>query len=152
MRGGTYEPSAGLALAPDTGPLLRMLLRLRHDLVMLGRAAVTPLPEAHRARLEAPLAQAGAAFADCLRASGAALGAHRGRPSLAAVDGALAAHAAQIAALRREGATRSLAVNAMESLFALGFAFDQMRNNFRDLERCVAEWAGVPKQAGPKRG
>jgi uncharacterized membrane protein YccC len=141
-----HERSAGLAAAPNTGPLLRMLLRLRHDLVMLGRAAVTPLPEALRARLEAPLAQAGAAFADYLRASGAALRAHRGPPSLAAVDGALAAYAAEIAALRRDGVTRSLSGNAMESLFALGFAFDQMRNNFKDLERCVAEWAGASKQ------
>jgi hypothetical protein len=37
-------------------------------------------------------------------------------------DGALAAYAAEIAALRREGATRSLAISAMESLFALGFS------------------------------
>jgi uncharacterized membrane protein YccC len=147
-----HERSAGLAAAPNTGPLLRMLLRLRHDLVMLGRAAVTPLPEALRARLEAPLAQVGAAFADYLRVSGAALRAHRGPPSLDAVDAALAAYAAEIAALRREGATRSLAVTAMESLFALGFAFDQMHNNFKDLERCVAEWAGGSKQAGPKGG
>ena len=65
------------------------------------------------------------------------------------MDGALAAYAAEIAALRREGVTRTLSGNAMESLFALGFAFDQMRNNFRDLERCVAEWTGLSKQPGP---
>jgi hypothetical protein len=69
--------------------------------------------------------------------------------SLAGVDGALAAYAAEIAALRREGVTRTLSGNAMESLFALGFAFDQMRNNFRDLDRCVAEWTGLSKQPGP---
>ncbi len=39
------ERSARLAVGPDTGPLLRTLLRLRHDLVMIGRAAITPLPE-----------------------------------------------------------------------------------------------------------
>jgi hypothetical protein len=146
------ERSAGLAAAPNSGPLLRMLLRLRHDLVMIGRAAVTPLPEALRARLESPLAQAGAAFADYLRASGAALRAHRGPPPLDAVDCALAAYAAEIAALRREGVTRGLAGSAVDSFFALGFAFDQMHRNFKDLERCVAEWAGLSKEQGRKNG
>ena len=45
-----HERSAGLAVGPDTGPLLRTLLRLRHDLVMIGRAAITPLPEAFAVR------------------------------------------------------------------------------------------------------
>jgi hypothetical protein len=40
------ERSTRLAAGPDTGPLLRTLLRLRHDLVIIGRAATIPLPEA----------------------------------------------------------------------------------------------------------
>jgi hypothetical protein len=36
----------------------------------------------------------------------------------------------------------------VERLFALGFALEQIRNNLKDLESCVAEWAGDPK---PKR-
>jgi uncharacterized membrane protein YccC len=36
---------------PDQGPLLRTQLRLRHDLVMIGRAASEPLPEGFRSRL-----------------------------------------------------------------------------------------------------
>jgi len=75
-----HERSAGLAVGPDTGPLLRTLLRLRHDLVMVGRAAITPLPEAFATRLTSPIANLGAAFADYLRASGAALLARRGPP------------------------------------------------------------------------
>jgi len=38
------ERTAYLASEPDIGPLLRTLLRLRHDIVMIGRAAVVPLP------------------------------------------------------------------------------------------------------------
>jgi len=38
------ERAVRVSSAPDTGPLLRTLLRLRHDLVMIGRAAVAPLP------------------------------------------------------------------------------------------------------------
>ena len=141
-----HERSAGLAVGPDTGPLLRTQLRLRHDLVMIGRAATSPLPEAFRARLEAPLAHAGSAFADYLRASAAALQAGRGPPSLNAVESALDAYAAEVEALRREGLTRSLPGDAAERFFALGFALEQMHDNCKDLARCVAEWALPSKE------
>jgi uncharacterized membrane protein YccC len=146
-----HERSVGLAVGPDTGPLLRTLLRLRHDLVIIGRAATSPLPEAFRSRLEAPLARVGAAFADYLRASGAALQAGRGPPSLAAVESALNAYSAEVDALRREGLTRSLPSDATESFFALGFALEQMHNNFKDLERCVVDWTRSSKEAGRKK-
>jgi uncharacterized membrane protein YccC len=142
------ERSAGLAVGPDTGPLLRTLLRLRHDVVMIGRAAVTPLPESFKTRIETRLAHVGAAFTDYMRASGAALQAGQGPPSLDAVDSALDDYAAEIAALRSEGLTRSLPGEAAERVFALGFALEQMHQNFKDLQRCVAEWAGPSKTAG----
>ena len=142
-----HERSAGLAVGPDTGPLLRTLLRLRHDLVMVGRAAITPLPEAFATRLASPIAQFGAAFADYLRASGAALRARQDPPSLNSVESALDAFAGEMAALRREGLTRSLPADAAEHFFAIGFVLEQMHNNVKDLERCVAEWAGSPKDA-----
>jgi hypothetical protein len=83
-----------------------------------------------------------------LRASGAALLAGRRPPSLNAVESVLDAYAAEIAALRREGLTRSLPGDAAERFFALGFALEQMHNNFKDLERCVAEWARPSKEPG----
>ena len=137
----TRLPTAG----PDTAPLLRTLLRLRHDLVIIGRAATIPLPEALMSRLEASLAQIAKAFTDYFRASGAALPARRSPPSLEAVEAALNAYAAEIAALRGEGLTRSLPGDAAERFFALGFALEQMHSNFKDLERCVAECAGTWK-------
>lgn len=146
-----HERSAGLAVGPHTGPLLRTLLRLRHDLVMIGRAAIAPLPEPFRTRLEAPLAQASVAIADYTRGSGAALLAHRGPPSLDAVDAALKIYAAEIDELRREGLTRSLSGDEAERIFALGFALEQMHSNFKDLARCVADWAGVAKSPRRKR-
>jgi hypothetical protein len=143
-----HERSAGLAVGPDTGPLLRTLLRLRHDLVMVGRAAITPLPEVFATRLASPLAHLGAAFADYLRASGAALLAGQAPPSLNFVESALDAFSGEIAVLRREGLTRSLAADAAEHFFAIGFVLEQMHNNVKDLERCVTEWAGLPEEAG----
>jgi uncharacterized membrane protein YccC len=140
-----HERAAGLAVGPDTGPLLRMLLRLRHDLVMIGRAATAPLPEPFRTRLAPALAQAGAAAAEYLRGSAAALQANRTAPPLEATDAALKGYAAEIEVLRREALTRSLSAEDVERLFALGFAIEQIRNNFIDLERCVTEWANDPK-------
>ena len=52
-----HERMTRLAAEPDQGPLLRTLLRLRHDLVMIGRAAVEPLPEPFRTRLAPWLAR-----------------------------------------------------------------------------------------------
>jgi hypothetical protein len=83
-----------------------------------------------------------------LRASGAALLARRGPPPLDSLGSALDAFAGEMAALRREGLTRSLPADAAEHFFALGFVFEQMHNNVKDLERCVTEWAGSPKEAG----
>jgi glycosyltransferase A (GT-A) superfamily protein (DUF2064 family) len=126
------------------------LLRLRHDLVMIGRAATVPLPEPFRTRLAPALGQCGAAAADYLRASAAALQANRTAPPLAATDAALRSYAAEIEVLRREALTRSLSAEAVERLFALGFALEQIRNNFIDLERCVTEWANDPKIKAPR--
>jgi hypothetical protein len=144
------ERSARLAVGPDTGPLLRTLLRLRHDLVMMGRAASVPLPDALGARLEPRVAHIGVAFADYMRASGAALLARQEPPSLNAVEPALDDYAAEVGALRREGLTRGLPGEATERFFAIGFALEQMHQNFKDLERCVAEWAESPKGAKRK--
>jgi hypothetical protein len=143
-----HERSAHLAAGPDTGPLLRTLLRLRHDLVMIGRAAASPLPEAFMSRLETPLKRVGADLADYFSASGTALEEGQAPPSLDAVESALDAYAAEIAALRRDGLTLSLPIDAAERFFVLGFALEQMRNDFKDLKRCVAEWAPSPGKAG----
>jgi hypothetical protein len=121
--------------------LLRTLLRLRHDLVMIGRAAAEPLPEPFRARLGPWLARIAETADDYLRRSAAALLARRPPPPLDAVAAALDGFAAEMAALRREGLTRTLTLEWVERIFALGFALDQLEQNFNDLARCVAESA-----------
>ena len=64
-----------------------------------------------------------------------------GAPAIWPVHEALQAYAAEVAALRSEGLTRGLPADAAERFFALGFSLEQMRQNLRDLERCVAEWS-----------
>lgn len=136
-----HERMTRLAAEPDQGPLLRTLLRLRHDLVMIGRAAAVPLPDAFRSRLAPRLTRIGAAAAAYARASAAALTARRPPPALDAVEAALDGYDVEFAAMRREGLTRDLSDEAVERVFALGFALDQLRRNFADLARCVAEFA-----------
>jgi hypothetical protein len=52
---GEARQMARLARDPDLGPLVRTFRRLRHDLIMIGRAAAVPLPDAFRNRLAPPL-------------------------------------------------------------------------------------------------
>jgi uncharacterized membrane protein YccC len=129
---------------PDLGPLQRTLLRLRHDLVMVGRAAPIPLPEVLRPRLVPPLERVTTAAADYLRASAAALTAAGPAPSLAATETALEAYAAEIAAIRRDGLMREMPGEVVERIFALGFALEELHRNFADLARCVSECARAP--------
>ena len=129
-----------LSPAPETGPLLRTLLRLRHDFVLIGRAAASPLPQALQARLE-PHSDVGTAVAEFLRATAAALVARRRPPCLDGVESALHSYAAAIDTVRQEGLTRCLPSEVTERFFALCFALEQLRHNLRDLQGCVAEWA-----------
>jgi uncharacterized membrane protein YccC len=130
-----------LDAAPETGPLRRTLLRLRHDFVMIGRAAAVPLPEVIQKRLGTPLARVAETAADYLRRSGEALVARQGPPPLGATEAALDGCAEAFAAIRHEGLTLGLPVENVERIFALGFALEQVRRNFHDLERCVTETA-----------
>ncbi len=142
------ERAAHLSSGPDTGPLLRTTLRLRHDLVMIGRATVTPLPVDLQARLAEPLSRVSETMAAYLRAIAAALRTGVGAPAIWPVQSALHAYAAEVAALRSEGMIRGLPGDVAERFFALGFSLEQMRQNLKDLERCVSEWAEAPTGIG----
>jgi hypothetical protein len=67
------ERATHLSRGPDTGPLLRTIQRLRHDVVMIGRASVVPLPANVQARLARPLSDVSNAIVDYMRAAAASL-------------------------------------------------------------------------------
>jgi uncharacterized membrane protein YccC len=136
-----HERMTRLRAEPDQAPLLRTLLRLRHDLIMVGRAAVAPLPGAFGTRLGPWLARVCETVADDLRASAAALSTGQEPPPLDDVEAALDGYAAEFAALRRQGLTRELPDDAVERVFAVGFALDQLHPHLRDLARCLSEFA-----------
>src|ERR1700761_1620271 len=142
------ERGARLSTGPDTGPLLRTILRLRHDLVMIGRASIEPLPVELQMRLAAPLADVSNAMSDYLRAMAAALRNGRGAPAIWPVQTALQAYAAAVAGVRSDGLTHDLSGDVAERFFALGFALEQMRKNLRDLERCISYWSERSPETG----
>jgi hypothetical protein len=146
------ERAARLSSGPDTGPLLRTVLRLRHDLVMIGRASVVPLPAALQQRLASPLKRVNDAFADYLKAAAASLRKATLPPAISPVHAALRDYAAEVAAVRSEGLTRGVPGDVAERFFALGFSLEQMRQNAKDLERCVTAWADSPAMPGKETG
>ena len=135
------ERRVRVAMGPDTGPLLRTLLRLRHDMVMIGRAASAPLPSVILLRFGPVLTQAREATSAYLHDCGVALAAREAPPSRDAIRAARQAYAAEVVAARQDHMTSNLPSDVAERFFALGFAFDQMNGNLRDLERIVGEWA-----------
>ena len=139
-----HERNARLTSGPDTGPLLRTLLRLRHDIVMLGRAIGCELPEKVAARLTEPLRNVEIAGRDFLRASGAALRTQKPPPPLDAVEIAFREYIEEFGAVRREGLTREMKSETAERFFALGFALEQLREHLLEIHRVVGEWAGAP--------
>jgi uncharacterized membrane protein YccC len=145
------ERMSQLADEPDPGPLLRTMLRLRHDLVIVGRAAVDPLPPDLQPRLAPPLERLVAAVSANMRGCAAALTAHALAPPLDAADAAFEGYAAEIAAVRREGLMRVLASDALEHLCTLGFVLEQVHQHLRDLEQWVSEQAR-PAKVAPREG
>jgi uncharacterized membrane protein YccC len=136
-----HERIGFLTTQAELGSLLRTLLRLRHDLVMIGRAAAAPLPDALRERLGAPLARVGDSVAEHLRGTAEALAARREPPPSEAVEAAFDDFDRVGDAARAEHLTFTLPVDAVERVFTLRFALDQMRLHLRDLERCVRDTA-----------
>ena len=145
------ERIANLAPDPDPAVLARSLRRLRHDLVMLGRAAAEPFPIWLAAELQPLLDEIGASARDYLRASADALTARQEGPATGWVDDAFAAYFGHVAAMRRNGQLSAVPPAERERIFALGFALQQLRQNLAELADGVADWARNPGWRGKAR-
>jgi uncharacterized membrane protein YccC len=127
--------------APHPEPLARTMRRIRHDLVIIGRATATPLPEPVATHLAEPIRRVAAALASFLRDSAAALEAGTAPPSLDGLAAARAAFDAALADLRRENVLRTLPDEALPRLFGLAFGLEQLHRNLEDLVARVRELA-----------
>ncbi len=145
------ERAARLSSGPDTGPLLRTILRLRHDVVMIGRATVVPLPADVQIRLAAPLVEVSTAITHFLRAAAEAMREGAGAPPIHPVHVALQHYAEAVAAVHRDGLLRGQPGDTAERFFALGFSLEQMHQNLCDLDRVVGEWAEIAAGGSKKK-
>ena len=136
-----HERTARLTAGPDTGPLLRTSLRLRHDIVILGRAVGCELPEEGRTRLTPHVERISKVAGDFLRASARSLRGRQGPPDLGEVESAFHDYTEEFGTVRRDGLIRGMTSEAAERFYALGFALEQMREHLAEVHRVVGEWA-----------
>jgi uncharacterized membrane protein YccC len=136
-----HERTARLTACPDTGPLLRTSLRLRHDIVILGRAVGCELPPAAQSRLEPHVRRISKIAGDFLRTSASALRARQGPPPLDEVEAVFHDYTEEFSAVRRDGLIRGMTSEAAERFYALSFALEQIREHLEEVHRVVGEWA-----------
>ena len=135
------ERTSFLTDDPDPDPIVRTSHRVRNDLIMLARAAITPLPgeltDGLRPAID-QIAMSGAAF---LRDLGAAFRDRTAPPTMDGFEAALRTYHGEIDAIRQAGTLRPLPADLVGRVFALGFALDQLHQNARDLAARAAEFA-----------
>ncbi|MGH6891493.1 MAG: FUSC family protein [Dongiaceae bacterium] len=144
------ERKSYLSDLPDPEPLVRTLYRLRHDLVMVGRATAKPLPPVLAARLEPKLTMLRDAGSDLLHAMAQVLRTRQAAPSLERLEGALRDYVSEMDAVWKDPTTQALAAEDAGRIFALRFALEQMSQDCRDLVNRINEIAG--KKAGAASG
>jgi uncharacterized membrane protein YccC len=134
------ERVAHLVASPKALPQLRTLLRMRHDIAMIGRTMMVPLTPDLAPRLVPALTQVSAAFAAYLLSSAEALRGKQGPPSLDEIDRARATLKAELEAIRTEGLLRQSSERIVERLYALSFAFEQLRSDCGLFGDSLGEW------------
>jgi uncharacterized membrane protein YccC len=142
------ERALGLAAQADSAALCRTLRRLHHDLAMIGRATIEPLPPPVGGPLQAPALAEAETVAAFLRAAGEAVASRRSAPSPSGPDDALEAFRSEVARLRATGVTAALPAEAVARLFGLVFALEQLDRDLRDLADRAAEHAEPSAEDG----
>ncbi|MET0528953.1 MAG: FUSC family protein [Microvirga sp.] len=127
------ERRSHLTDAVDPEPLIRTLYRVRHDLVMVGRASANPLPAPVLERLGTALAVLRDETRNLLFDLSKALRAQKPPPDADAFEAALHAFVSQTEILRSHALTSDLPYGSFGQVFALGFAFEQLRKDLGDL-------------------
>jgi uncharacterized membrane protein YccC len=136
------ERRSHLTEEPDPEPLLRSLYRLRHDLVMIGRAASIALPPALMERMAEPLASVRDAAETRLRELAVALVEGREPQPSERLDAATKAYASAIEALRSDGLLRAQPGAVIGRFWTLPFAFEQLHQDLNEIARLASNWAG----------
>ncbi|MET0744855.1 MAG: FUSC family protein [Microvirga sp.] len=126
----------------DAEPLIRVLHRLRHDLVTLERACSRPMPTMLHDRLAPSLTDVAGAARVVLDSLAAALRARSPIADMRPLDEALQSVRSAINAIRRDHVTHDLPSDDVENFFALGFALDELRRDVHEAAGRVGERSG----------
>jgi uncharacterized membrane protein YccC len=129
----TRERRSHLTDEANPEPLIRTLYRVRHDLVMIGRAAANPLPAALLDRLGPSLHALRDVTCRLLSGLAESLKDRKAPPSPEAFRIAVQALVGQTESLRSDAILRDLPGDAFGQVFALRFAFEQFRQDLGDL-------------------
>ncbi len=127
------ERKSHLTDAVDPEPLIRTLHRVRHDFVMIGRAAANPLPEAVLDQLGPSLQTLRDETRALLLSLAKALRTRGLPPDSATFEKALHTFVSETEALRSHALSHDLPYSSFGQVFALGFAFEQFRKDLEDL-------------------
>ena len=141
-----HERKTLLMTGHDARPLVRALLRLRHDLIMLGRAAVIPLPDSFKDRLGSLLDKISETTVVHLDECATALTSGKTPFFMGNLDEAFEKFSSEMLLIRKEGILLQCSFDTVEHLFTLGFALEQMHQNLSDLEERVKEYTDSPEE------
>ncbi|MEE3622719.1 FUSC family protein [Nitrospirillum sp. BR 11752] len=137
----------------DPAPLVRTLTRVRHDLVMVGRATADRAASdgAAARRLEGPQADVRRQGVLFLRHAATALRTQGQAPDIEPVQAAARAYLDTVQALRAEGVLRELPRGVTGQIYTLSFALEQLTQDLTDLHARAAEMSPPPRH-GRKPG
>lgn len=135
------ERKSHLTDQPDPEPLVRTCYRVRHDLVMVGRAAARPLPPVLVERLGQRLAAIKDSASELLRKLAQALREGMAAPAPERFEAALRNYAADMEEVWKHTATHPIPAEEAGRIFALRFALEQLNQDCRDLANRITEIA-----------
>jgi uncharacterized membrane protein YccC len=123
--------------ASDPEPVVRTLYRVRHDLVMIGRAAAKPLPQPLLPLLSPALEDVKKSTIATLEAIASTLKDNTPAPAIDPYQAALRSYVQALDQCSQAGIPEATA--EAERLFTLRFALEQLGDDLRDLARRSAE-------------
>jgi uncharacterized membrane protein YccC len=126
----------------DPEPVVRTLYRVRHDLVMIGRAAAKPLPETIIAVFAPLLAALRGDAGVMLRGISASLDGRTAAPTIDAYHVSVRALAQAVEGFAED--RKGLAIEDVARLFTLRFALEQLGEDMHDLASRTSELAKAP--------
>jgi uncharacterized membrane protein YccC len=135
------ERRSRLTDMPDPEPLLRTLMRLRHDVVMVRRAVGEQELEVLREHPAQTWLSAAGTGAAILRKLADDLSAGQPPERSDAMANSIGEYRAAIDEMRRSKRTRHLSTDTLWRLFGAGFALEQFRRDLDDLVERVGDFS-----------